>query len=81
VSAIGTSETCPTILNMSVHRVDRKSPWSGQTDANDPRRTYRHLLLCGPIVIYFSIGTLGREFSETCRSTNCPHEFIAMDAS
>jgi hypothetical protein len=21
---------------MSVHRVDRKSPWSGQTDANDP---------------------------------------------
>jgi hypothetical protein len=31
----GTFETCPTILRMSVHRVDWKSQWSGQTDAND----------------------------------------------
>jgi hypothetical protein len=36
-SVDGTFETCPPILRMSVHRgVDRKSPWSGQTDANDP---------------------------------------------
>jgi tetratricopeptide (TPR) repeat protein len=32
-TAFGTFETCPPILRMSVHRVDRKSPWSGQSDA------------------------------------------------
>src|SRR5439155_25249240 len=34
-SVIGTFETCPPILRMSVHRVDRKLPWSGRTDATD----------------------------------------------
>jgi hypothetical protein len=41
-SGSGTFETCPPILRMSVHRVDRKSPWSGQTDANGPEADPRH---------------------------------------
>jgi hypothetical protein len=40
MSAVGgTFETCPPILECPFTRVDRKSPWSGQTDANDPERS------------------------------------------
>ena len=35
---LGAFETCPPGMRMSVH-LDRKSPWSGQTDAPDPSRT------------------------------------------
>src|SRR6266540_626952 len=36
----GTFETCPAYPeNVRSPGVDRKSPWSGQTDANDPSQT------------------------------------------
>ena len=38
-SGIGTFETCPPILRCPFTGIDRKSPWSGQTDANDPSAT------------------------------------------
>jgi hypothetical protein len=35
----GTFETCPPILEMSVHRDRTESPWRDQTDANDQLQT------------------------------------------
>jgi len=32
-------KSMPAYLSMSVRRVGRKSPWSGQTDANGPKQT------------------------------------------
>jgi hypothetical protein len=40
MSPFGTFETCPSILRCPFTGVDRKSPWSGRTDANDPKLTY-----------------------------------------
>ena len=49
-SGSGTFETCPPTLRRSVTGVDRKSPWSGQTDAIDPKRNW-----CGFVGIEFPV--------------------------
>ena len=36
MSQVGIFETCPPIRECPFIELDRKSPWSGQIDANDP---------------------------------------------
>ena len=39
MSPVGTFETCPPILRMSVNRSRPEVAWSGKIDANDPKET------------------------------------------